>query len=188
MRLLTCGLLLVGFSVLTGLDRLAAADDFQPEPGFTLLFNGKDLTGWKSSKGDDLNGRTEAGGNRFKVSDGTLIIDPAIKGNLVINSVKEFAGDVHIKFDFLPGPGCNNDLYLRGTKFDLKKGGKASLKSFKEGEWNQFEIIVKGDQVEFKNNGETQDTLKATSPKSPLGIRAEFGPIQIRRLRVKEGS
>ena len=24
-------------------------DDFQPEPGFTSLFNGKDLTGWRNS-------------------------------------------------------------------------------------------------------------------------------------------
>jgi hypothetical protein len=28
------------------------ADDFKPEDGFALLFNGKDLTGWKTEKGE----------------------------------------------------------------------------------------------------------------------------------------
>ena len=28
-----------------------AADDFKPEPGFTLLLNGKDLDGWRTQTG-----------------------------------------------------------------------------------------------------------------------------------------
>jgi hypothetical protein len=28
-----------------------AADDFKLEPGFTLLFNGKNLDGWKEASG-----------------------------------------------------------------------------------------------------------------------------------------
>ena len=91
--------------------------------------------------------------------------------------------DLHIKFEFLPGKGCNNDLMIRGVKFDLKTG---DVKNLKEGEWNQFEIIVKGKSVEFKNNGETQRKGTAKMDSSPLGVRAELGPVQYRRFVVKE--
>src|ERR1700722_6948070 len=97
-----------------------SADDFKLEPGFTLLFNGKNLDGWKEAskdKKDVLDGKTEAFNGRFKVIEGRLVYDPTVKGDLYIETVKEFGKDVHIKFDFKPGAKCNNDFFLRGTKF-----------------------------------------------------------------------
>lgn len=184
MRMLTCGLFLTGLALLAAPPRSSGADDFKPEAGFTLLFNGKDLTGWKVKKtGESLDGKTEAANKRFQVQDGIIVVDAKTKGDIIIDSAKEFGKDVHIKFEFLPGPGCNNDLFIRGLKFDLKK---PDVKNLKEGEWNEFEIILKGTQAEFKNNGETQRTGTAKEGATPLGIRAELGPIQIRRLRYKE--
>lgn len=185
MRLLSCGLLLAGLTLLVANSPGAGADDFKLEPGFNLLFNGKDLSGWKTKKGgESLDGKTESADKRFKAADGKLVIDEKVKGDVVIDTAKEFAKDVHIKFDFLPGPGCNNDLFIRGLKFDLKK---PDVKNLKEGDWNEFEIIIKGDKAEFKNNGETQRSDTTKNASSPLGVRAERGPMQIRRLRVKEG-
>jgi Fe-S oxidoreductase len=157
-------------------------DDFKPEPGFILLFNGKNLDGWKTKKGDSLDGKMEAYDGRFKVVGGNLVIDPKVKGDLTIVTAKELK-DAHIKFDFLPGAGCNNDLYFRGLKFDLTKG---NVKNFKEGEWHDLEIIAQDGKVEFKCKGETQRAVKAKTASSPLGIRAEYGAVQIRRIRVKE--
>ena len=179
MRILTCGLLL------TCLTLAAAADDFKPEPGFTSLFNGKDLAGWKEKQGGtSLDGKTEAYKGRFKVKDGVLVIDPKIKGDVRIVTNRQFAGDVRIRFDYRPGPGCNNDLFLRGHKFDLKK---PDVKNLKEGEWNQFEILIKGDSIEFRNNGEVQRKGTVKSKSTPFGIRAELGPVEFLRLRVMGG-
>ena len=58
---------------------------------------------------------------------------------------------------------------------------------FKDDEWNDFEIIVTGKKAEFKCNGETLKTLDVKQEKSPLGLRAELGPVQIRHFRIKEG-
>ena len=160
------------------------ADDFKPEDGFTPLFNGKDLSGWKADKGESLDGKAEAFNGRFKVSDGVLTIDPAVKGDVKVFTARELGKDVHIKFDFKPDAKCNNDLYLRGLKFDLKK---PDVKNLKEGEWNSFEIIIKDDKAEFRNNGETLKTIPVKGKASTFGIRAEFGSMQVRRLRVKEG-
>lgn len=166
----------------------ACAADFTPEPGFTLLFNGKNLDGWQTAKtptAEPLQGKTEAFGGRFKVVDGTLVYDPAVKGNLYIETTREFAKDVHIKLEFNAGPKCNNDFFLRGTKFDVVPGGKETT-NVKEGEWTTLEIIVQGDKVEHKVGAETVRTSKATAASSRFMLRAEFGAIQIRNIRVNE--
>lgn len=153
------------------------------DPGETLLLNGKNLDGWKTKAGESLDGKTEAYGNRFKVVEGRLVIDPKVKGDVIMTSVKTFAGDVRIQFEFLPGAGCNNDLFLRGMKFDLKQ---PDVKNLKEGEWSRFEIAVKGEQAEFRNNGELMKTLKPKPGATGLGIRAEFGSIEFRAVRFSE--
>jgi hypothetical protein len=168
---------------------VAAADDFKPEPGFEPILNGRDLTGWKTlgtkaKPGEVLDGKAEAFGGRFRVKGGELVIDPKVKGDVRIETAKEFAGDVTVRFEYLPGPGCNNDLFFRGQKFDLSK---ENVKTIKFGEWNQLEITVRGGKVEFRNNGELARTATTKVEKSTLGIRAEFGPMQVRRLRAKQG-
>lgn len=180
MRLALCCLVLTAAG--------APADDFKPEPGFEPLLKGDALDGWrtKAAKGkesDKLDGKAEAFGGRFKLTAGTLTIDPKVKGDVTIETAKEFAGDATIRFEFNPGKGCNNDLFFRGQKFDLK----ADVKGLKEGAWNEFEIVLSGTKVEFKCNGEVARTATTKVEKSTFGVRAEFGPVQIRKLRVKGG-
>ncbi|MBN9517802.1 DUF1080 domain-containing protein [bacterium] len=161
------------------------AADFAPEPGFQLLLNGKDLTGWKTKgkTGESLDGKAEAHKGRFKVSkEGVLVIDPAVKGDVYIGTTQEFGKETTIRFDFRPGPGCNNDLFLLGSKFDINP---KQLKMVKENEWNTMDIASSGGTTVFKINGETARTDKAKGEKSPFEIRAEFGPIEIRHLRTK---
>ncbi len=181
-------------SLIAGLIVLAprtvqSADDFKLEPGFTLLFNGKNLDGWKeaSQKKEPLEGKTEAYKGRFKVVEGRLVYDPEVKGDLYIETVKEFGNDVHIKFDFKPGPKCNNDFFIRGTKFDIIPGNKEN-KNVKEGEWYTFDLIVTGDKVEHKINGETMRTSKVKEgvKATPFKLRAEFGAIELKNIRAKE--
>ncbi len=187
MRNLNLAILLCGLTALLTTPSTSGGD-FTPEPGFTLLFNGKNLDGWqtaKTSNAESLEGKTEAFGGRFKVVDGVLVYDPAVKGNLYIETTREFGRDVHIKLDFNPGAKCNNDFFLRGTKFDVIPGNKEN-KNVKEGEWSTLEIVVQGDKVEHKVNGETVRTSKAGAAASRFMLRAEFGAIQIRNVRVKE--
>jgi hypothetical protein len=152
------------------------------EEGFTSLFNGKDLTGWKTKAGESLEGKTEFSQKRFRVMDEMLVIDEKVKGDVTIFTVKEFKGDVHLKFEFRPGPGCNNDILFRGLKFDIKKEG---VKDLKEGQWHELEIVVKGNTAEVKCNGETMRTANV-KPSGNLGLRAEYFGITFRKLRIKE--
>ena len=183
------GALLLATLTLTAAGPARADDDFKLEPGFKLLFNGKNLDGWKEASGkkEALDGNTEAYGGRFKVVEGRLIFDPDVKGDLHLETAQAFGKDVTLRFDFKPGPKCNNDLFLRGTKFDIVPGNKEN-KSAKEGEWSAFEIVVTDQKIEHKIGGETvrTATLKADAPASPFRLRAEFGSLEVKNLRVKE--
>ena len=177
MRVLLCTLL---FATCPGLE----ADDAKPDAGFELLFNGKDLTGWKQKGSkDSLAGKTEAFSGRFKVKDGELIIDPSVKGDVRIETEKEFVKDFAIQFEFKPDAKCNNDLFIRGQKFDLSKD---NVKKMKDGEWNAIAIALKEGKIEFKVNGEVVRSATTKNAKSTFEIRAEFGAIQIRKMQIKE--
>lgn len=190
MRLLSCVLF-----VCAACATVVAADEFKPEPGFKLIFNGKNLDGWqtkaagKDGKPMSLEGKTEAYDKRFVVKDGELVIDPAVKGDRYIETVQQFGGDFTIRFDFKPGEGCNNDILLIGTKFDLNSGkdGKGAVKGLKLNEWNKLDIVVKGGSADFSINGEKAATQKLKGEKGPLTLRAEFGPIVIKNIRASEG-
>ena len=154
------------------------------EDGLTPLFNGTDLTGWKMKKGgESLAGKTEAANGRFTMKDGVLVIDPAVKGDLVIETEKSFGGDATVQFQFLPDAKCNNDLFFQGMKFDIKSG----VNGMKVGEWNTLVIAVKDGKAEYRCNGEAQ--AKPPQPRAkgptPFGIRAEYGAVRIRDLKIK---
>ncbi|MBM3981892.1 MAG: DUF1080 domain-containing protein [Planctomycetes bacterium] len=185
MRLLSC-VLLLGVSCAAVL----AADEFKLEPGYKLLFNGKNLDGWqtkaaKDGKGEKLDGKTEAYGKRYVVKDGELVIDPAVKGDRYIETATPLSGDFTIRFDFKPDDKCNNDLLFMGTKFDINPTAK-NLK-IKVGEWNKMEIVAKGGNVAYSINGESAGTKKATADKGPFILRAEFGGIAIKNFRMTDG-
>lgn len=183
MRNLYYAPLLLGLAVLVPLPYLASGE-FKLEPGFSLLFNGKNLDGWQTKgKKDSLEGKTEAFKGRFKVDKGSIVIDYTMKGDSYIETTKVFGKDVTVRLDFKAGAGCNNDFFLRGTKFDIVLKG---LKNVKEGEWSTLEISVKGDTVVHKINGDTVRTSKTKTASSPLMIRAEFGIIEIKNIRVME--
>jgi hypothetical protein len=185
MRLLSCVLLTCAACA-----AVVAADEFKPEPGFKLIFNGKNLDGWqtkaagKDGKPMPLEGKTDAYDKRFVVADGELVLDPKVKGDRYIETVQQFSGDFTIRYDFKPGEGCNNDTLLLGTKFDILAGGK--LKGVKDGEWNKMEIVVKSGSADFVVNGEKLATQKTKSEKGPLILRAEFGQITYKNIRATE--
>ncbi|MBY0461534.1 MAG: DUF1080 domain-containing protein, partial [Gemmataceae bacterium] len=130
--------------------------------------------------------KTDAHDKRFVVTDGELVIDPKVKGDRYIETVQQFGGDFVIRYDFKPEDGCNNDTLLLGTKFDIKAGGKDAIKGVRVGSWNTMEIIVKGGSVDFVVNSEKLATQKTKGDKGPLILRAEFGAIAYKNIRVSE--
>ena len=134
--------------------------------------------------GDSLAGKMEAAKGRFKLLDGVLIVDPKVKGDIIIETAKEYGKDLTIRFEYKPGKGCNNDLFLRGTKLDIKT---PNIKNLKQDEWNEIpKLSFKAQRPNSRTMGRPEKTLNTKVEKSTFGIRAEIGPIEIRKLRIKE--
>ncbi len=177
-------------ALVVALPQAGRGEDFKMEPGFKLLFNGKDLTGWQEAtyrKQDPktaLDGKMASSTKRFHVEKGELVIDPAVKGDLVLFTADKLGPDAVIRFDFQPNDKCNNDLLWRGIKFDLRSG----VKGLKVGEWNTFEIATTGMKATIKVNGEANKVSNAKSDSGVFGIRAEFGALRIKNLRAGKGS
>src|SRR5437016_5583325 len=77
--------------------------DWKPDSGYTSLFNGKDLTGWKYYKEKDLAGKTETYDKRFEVKDGVIVVnekDEKGKGGIKdLYTVQEFNKDFNLKLE-----------------------------------------------------------------------------------------
>lgn len=99
------------------------------EPGFTSLFNGKDLTGWK------ISGAKES----FTVRDGAIVASgPAshlyYDGSFRNHSFRNF----ELKIDVMCGPGSNGGVYIL-TEFEEVGGNERASGRFPS---KGFEIQV----------------------------------------------
>lgn len=199
-----------------------AADNVAP-PGFTALFNGKDLTGWKVPDGDnghwkvvdgaiDYDAESEAKGDKTlwgeqEYGDFVLMVDWRIKATPFVNPNVPYilpdgthAKDVTGKEHKLALPDSDSGVFIRGDgRFQVNiwcwpigsgemYGIRTDPKTSPElraavtprhqadkpvGEWNHYEITVKGNTVTTKLNGVTV-IPGATIPDLPAKGRIAF--------------
>jgi len=158
---------------------MALAADNAPPEGFTALFNGKDLTGWKGLVGNPKSRATmtpealaeaekkatEAALQHWKAEDGVIVFDG--KGGHLCTG-KDYA-NFELYLDWKIAKGGDSGIYLRGTPqvqiWDNKEGSGALWNNKKEGkkplevadnppgEWNTFYIKMVGEKVTVKLNG-----------------------------------
>lgn len=174
-----------------------AADD----SGFVNLFNGKDLTGWEygycppgtKPNSEKLDGKQASSDKIFQVTDGLLVATG--KGLRAIYTTKEFNKDFHLQLEFRTAAVKKNNsgVFIRGPQLQLdatNDGGLTkvfrNIKNFKEGDWNQVDIIVKGQDATCKLNGELVGRPMRVPEKGVIGLQSEIGRFDFRNVRIKE--
>lgn len=164
------------------------------EPGYTSLFNGKDLSGWKLGK-EILDGQAETKNKKWHVTDGAIVIDGGGGGD--IYTVKDFDKDYNLKLEFRAAPKADSGVYLRGVQLqvrDYPTVGPYNKVKFKSGDWNDLDITVKGPVYTATVNGKAvgeKDTLEVSfkdgKPVAKLnGAAVEFSSIQVNAGAVAE--
>jgi hypothetical protein len=168
------------------------AADFQVEEGFTSLFNGRDLSGWRVGK-EGLDGKTENATRRFQVADEVIVAnakDANGKGGILdLYSTQNFNKDFTLRLEFRAAPRADSGVYIRGKQLqvrDYPAVGPYKKVKFKDGDWNELEIIVKGESAECRCNGEVIEPAFKVPAKGAIGLQAESGKFEFRRIRVKE--
>jgi hypothetical protein len=208
MRTLSTLLVIAGASLLVthaaNADR-AGPTDSTPPPGFTALFNGKDLTGWQGLV--ELPQRTKLTPEQlaeeqkkanakylphWTVKDGILHYDG--KGQS-LQTVKDYA-NFELYVDWKIGKKGDSGIYLRGNPqvqiwdnpigsgglYNNKKHPKDPLTVADKpvGAWNTFHILMRGDKVMVDLNGQrVVDNVPLENywqPGKPLPAK---GPIEL---------
>lgn len=126
------------------------ADEFQPEPGFESLFNGRDLTGWcfrptpeKMLAGRarwlsrdpenapswpivtetiSLDGKTASDDGRYVAKHGRLIVTTPPEGRKIqqLWTTREFEGDFTLKLEFRATPNADSGVFLREPQLQCR--------------------------------------------------------------------
>ncbi len=157
--------LAVTAAVLSATAPAVAADPAVP-PGFTPLWNGKDLTGWHVSQTNH-----HGISNGWSVKDGVLLATQDRPGNGGILLTDRKYRNFEISLEVNPDWGCDGGLFLRSDEagnayqvmIDYLEGGSVGgiygeglegvktlstpeyTKLWKKGEWNRLRARIEGD-------------------------------------------
>ena len=162
---------------------------FELEPGFEPLLNGKDLTGWHYANGPDFDGQANASDGRYTARDGRIVVNPG-KGLAQMWTTREFFHDFHLKLQFRAGVNADSGIFLRKPQLQcrdyLVAGPYKELKNYKPQDWNDIEVIVKDKVATCTCNGEPLLFPNELPPIGPIGLEADRGQMEYRRIRIKE--
>jgi hypothetical protein len=168
--------------------------------GFTELFNGKDLTGWKISEHPEsfhvAEGELVAHGDRahlFYVGDfhGANFTDFEAKLQVKTTPGSNAGFYFHTEFQESGWPSKGYECQINATHKDPKKTGSLygiinvmDTAPHVDGEWFDYHIIVKGKTITIQVNGKTTVTYTEPAdgslpdPKSP-GRKVSNGTFAI---------
>jgi Domain of Unknown Function (DUF1080) len=194
---------------------LPGGESLPPPKGFEGLFNGKDLTGWKSTGDMKVWGADK----------GLLYVSGSGGGWLLTD--KEY-GDFELRFEYKMSKKSNSGVALRtpfqgdpayagmeiqliddvnwkglqswqqtGSIYNVVPAKKVANKDI--GEWNTMRIVAKGPKVRVENNGEVlvdanlDDYVKEHGKKHPgilrdkghVGFQSHDNRVEFRNVYLK---
>ena len=162
---------------------------FVVEPGFESLLTGRDLTGWHYKNGPAFDGMKHADDGRYTGRDGRIVVNPG-NGLAQLWTTREFANDFHLKLEFRAGVNADSGIFLRKPQLQCRDyfiaGPYTKLKKYRPQDWNQIEVIVKDDIATCTCNGEPLDFPRKLPVTGPIGLEADRGQMEYRRIRIRE--
>ena len=127
-------------------------DTFQPEPGFTSLFNGRDLTGW-GFRTNRFDGRTASPDGRYVAKNGRLIVTTPPEGRRIqqLWTTQAFPKDFTLKLEFRATPNADSGVFIRQPQLQCRDyplaGPYKQLQGYKAQDWNELVVVVKNGTI-----------------------------------------
>jgi lysophospholipase L1-like esterase len=171
------------------------ADQFEVEPGFESLFNGKDLTGWcfhnkANEVSESFDGVAASSDGRYRAINDRLVVVTPPQGRKVqqIWTTKQFPEDFTLRLEFRATPNADSGVFVRGKQLQCRDyplaGPYTDLSQYRQGDWNSLEIVVVGDTARCTCNGELLEANFELPVTGPIGLEGDRGQLEYRRLRV----
>lgn len=182
----------------------------ETEEGFTPLFNGKDLTGWKL--------RNPNGHASWSVLPGGVLkntVENGVHGTDLVTDHNYW--NFTVRYEYMTPENSNSGFYLRGrheiqilgdhSKGQASMSSNGSIYNFKApdkfvtkpaGEWQTVEAMMIGNKITVIMNGvKIHDNVvcdratgseidnKVNEP-GPVFLQGDHGTVSFRNLRIKE--
>lgn len=160
-------------------------DEFEPEPGFESLFNGKDLSGW------GYEGKSVTPDGRYLAKNGRLIVTTPAEGSRIqqLYTTQEFPGDFTLKLEFRATPNADSGVFIRKPQLQCRDyplaGPYKTLKNYKTGDWNELVVVVVDGVAHCTCNGEVIEAALKVPATGPIGLEGDRGQMEYRRIRIQ---
>lgn len=172
---------------------LARAEDWKPDEGFKSLYNGKDLTGWCYTADDKFDGKADASDGRYSAKGECIVVNPhdPAKGPKLrqISTVEKFGKDFVLKLEFRAAVNADSGIFLRKPQLQcrdyLVAGPYKNLKNYKPQDWNLIVVTVKDGVARCECNGEVLEAALKLPETGPIGLEADRGQMEYRRIQIK---
>jgi lysophospholipase L1-like esterase len=168
-------------------------DEFVVEPGFTPLFNGRDLTGWRYADGPAFDGLTASPDGRYVARNGRLVVTASRAPRAITKlwTAREFPRDFTLRLEFRASPNADSGLYVRDPQVQVRDyalaGPYGGLKAYRPLDWNKLVIEVRGGLARATCNGEVLVEAFPVPATGALGLESDRGQMEYRRIRIQEG-
>lgn len=174
-----------------------AAGAFKLEPGAISLYNGKDLTGWnyRDKEGkivESFDGKGQASDARYTANGDILTVHPQKDGPRLrqLWTTREFPQNFVLKLEFRASVNADSGVFIRKPQLQcrdyLVAGPYKDLKQYKPQDWNEIIVTVKDGVARCTCNGEVLNAEMKLPVTGPIGLEADRGTMEYRRIRVIE--
>ena len=189
------------------------ADDFELEPDFVSLFNGKDLGGWgfrptpprkprknprpnapvfvTIKKAESFDGKKKSSDGRYVAINGRLVVTTPAEGRRIqqLWTTNEFGQDFVLKLEFRATPNADSGVFIRKPQLQCRDytvaGPFFDLKQYRPQDWNELVVTVKGGVAHATCNGELLTDSMKVPESGPIGLEGDRGQMEYRRIRIK---
>ena len=180
---------ILGLTVL----KMARADNFKLEPGYVSLFNGHDLTGWGYVT-NSFDGKTTSSDGRYSATNGLLVVNPyrpeAGPHLRQLWTARTFPKDFTLKLEFRASVNADSGIFIRQPQLQcrdyLVAGPYKELKKYRPQDWNEIVVTVTNGVAHGTCNGEVLEAALKVPATGGIGLEADRGQMEYRRLRIKE--
>ncbi|MFV0446034.1 MAG: GDSL-type esterase/lipase family protein [Planctomycetaceae bacterium] len=171
-------------------------DDFTPETGAIVLFNGEDLTGWGFRDQKTLtpqanfDGQTASSDGRYIALHDRIVVKTPSEGRKVQQmwTTQEFPKDFTLKLEFRATPNADSGVFIRKPQLQCRDyplaGPYKELQQYKPQGWNELVIKVTGDVARCTCNGEVLEAEFQLPETGPIGLEGDRGQMEYRRIRL----
>ena len=135
-------------------------------------------------------GKTATDDGRFVAKNGRIVVTIPPEGRKVqqLFTTSSYPDDFVLKLEFRASPNADSGVFIRGKQLQCRDfvtaGPYKKLKKYRPQDWNELEIVVKGRAARCTCNGEVLEAEFAIPANGPIGLEADRGQMEYRRIQV----